>query len=246
VSAPPDGGDGQAPSNNCGAESCKGHGRCVITGDESECVCDQGYIAQETDGVTDCVVDTTCIRLKPLVKPTCRIQTRGAPAVALFFAVDYCAGTAVLPGDLGSPDEAFVVKQDGENLAGQAEGSFRVIDREVESYVTFAIDVSESLTQDTALLTQVITELRETLAQLERPVGEPPVSVSLLVFGRRVREYLPFTSDLTRVDDALAAIVTDPSTVSELADGQGGTSLHEAVGKGIRSVERIQALRDAA
>jgi hypothetical protein len=190
-------------------------------------------------------VDRTCIRLKPLVRPSCRLETQGSPAVALFFAVDYCAGTAVLPGDLGPPEDAFLVKQDGQNLANQAEGSFRVIDREVESYVTFAIDVSESLTQDAALLTQVITELREMLTQLERPAEQPLVSVSLLVFGRNVREYLPFTSDMGLVNQRLADILADPSAASELADGQGGTSLHEAVHKGIRSVERIQALREA-
>ncbi|MBM4364262.1 MAG: VWA domain-containing protein, partial [Deltaproteobacteria bacterium] len=239
-----DGGDGAAVGANCGALVCTGNGRCVEAAGVAKCVCDEGYRPRRAGDAWECVVDESCIRVKFLQKNSCRYRVAGAPAVGLFFAVDYCSGTAVLPEKLGDLSSAFVVTEDGADVKLNPESFATVIDRDIEAYVTLAIDVSTSLTQDSSMVTRLVAELRRVVTGLQGAPGAPPVMIGIHVFGRFVREYLPYTSDPVVVEAALSAIERDPTAVTALVDG-GGTAVYEATATGIRSVERIQALRDA-
>jgi hypothetical protein len=168
------------------------------------------------------------------------------PAVALFFAVEYCSGTAVLPEELGDLSKAFRILENGKDLSDESVAT--VVPRDVESYVTLAIDVSKSVSgsADDPLrrkrLAALVGELRNFVAALKAPSGAPPVSVSVLVFGRFVSEYVPYTSDLAEVDAALQMLETAPEAVVSTVSAQ-GTALFDATTKGIQSVERIQRLR---
>lgn len=239
-----DAGDGGAVGANCGALVCSGNGRCVEADGVAKCVCDDGYRPRRVGDAWECVVDESCIRVKFLQKDSCRYRVAGAPAVGLFFAVDYCAGTAVLPEKLGDLSSAFVVTEDGADVKLNPESFATVIDRDIEAYVTLAIDVSTSLTQDPAMVTRLVAELKRVVTGLQGAPGAPPVMIGIHVFGRFVREYLPYTADPAVVEAALGAIERDPAAVTALVDG-GGTAVYEATATGIRSVERIQALRDA-
>jgi hypothetical protein len=223
----------------------------VGRGDTASCSCNTGYVRLLPDGGTAadsqqgvaCVVDKTCVNLRFLEPNSCRIETLGAPAVGLFFAVDYCAGPAVLPDALGDLTKAFKITEDGGDVALNVESYASVVKRDVESYVTFAIDVSDSVTQNADLVSRLVSSLGSVITSLQRPPGEPPVAISILAIGRFVQEYLPFTSNLGTVQSALDAIAADPAKVAAFVNG-GGTSLHQAVTVGIHHTERMQALRN--
>jgi hypothetical protein len=233
---------------NCGAITCRGHGACAVVAERATCVCDFGYVAEGEGQEFECVVDRSCRRLRPL-EEGCRVIVGGPPAVAAFFAVDYCAGSAVLPDDLGDLDEAFDIHENGMNILENEESVATVIERDVESYVAIALDVSKSVTgvegdtEKQRELTALIREVRAFVGALRSPQNQPPVTLSVLVFGRFVEEYVPYTTDLDAVDRALARIESDPDQVVELVGGD-GTALYEGVSRGIDSVERIQSLRN--
>ncbi len=248
VDAGTDGGADAGPKN-CGDIVCAGHGSCVQDdGLLPTCVCDEGYMRVEENGEYECVVDKNCRKLRTL-ETSCRQVVNGSPAVALFFAVDYCAGTAVLPEDLGDPAEAFQILENDNNIKDNQESSATIIERDVESFVTIALDVSDSVADvennpaKKAQLQALVAQLRSFVQSLKAPPGEPEVTVSILVFGRVVAEYVAFTTNLTVVDAALQGIEQDPARVVGLVGGD-GTALHPAVTQGIQSVERIMSLRN--
>lgn len=234
-------------ATNCGDITCRGHGRCVLDEGAATCECDDGYVSEGGGDAFECVVDTSCKKLR-LLEDGCRFRRGGAPAVATFFAVDYCAGTAVLPEDLGDLDEAFRILENGADIHENEESVATVIERDVESFVTIALDVSKSVTgvegddEKQAELQALVVELRSFVSALRAPEGEPEVTLSVLLFGRFVAEYVPFTKDLDAVEGALARIALAPDDVVQLVGGD-GTALRQAVEVGIQSVERIQALR---
>jgi hypothetical protein len=213
---------------NCGEVVCRGHGQCLLVGNMPACVCDAGY---KLEGDT-CVVDESCIKIRHL-EDGCRQLLRGAPAVATFFAVDYCAGTAVLPEKLPA---AFKILENGQPLG--SESAATVIPHSVENYVTIAVDVSGSVTTKIGQLGGQLRTFVQSLA------GQtPPVGVSVLVFGRFVEEYVPFTTNLAAVDAKLDEMQRSPGTVQDKVRPD-GTALYEATKRAIRSTERIQELRD--
>ena len=232
---------GEGPTN-CGQVQCSDHGSCVVDGmGVPYCVCDSGYVL---DGDTDtCVVDTSCIQLRSL-QDHCRQLVNGPPAVALFFSVDFCAGTAVTPDKLQELGLLFQVLEDGVDIAKNVESEATIIDKSVENYVMLSLDMSDSLAQNEDL-TALITELRGLLEQLQPGPDEPDVYVSLQIFGRFVRELRSFTRDLQDVDFVLAEIAADPERFSSLVNGN-GTALFEATKEGIENTQRIRDLREIA
>ncbi|HVU04389.1 MAG TPA: vWA domain-containing protein [Polyangiaceae bacterium] len=238
-SAASDAGD----SNNCGPGSCTGHSSC--SGDNTAtCKCDPGYVggsAPVGEPLT-CKVDTSCIKVKPLLAQSCRYLANAAPAVASYFAVDYCAGTAVPPNELGALDQAFKVTEDGVDVTHNVEASVTVFRKQVESYVTFALDVSDSVTQNKSLLTEVVGQMQAIITGLQQR-SETKVGISIVVFGRFVGTYLDFTTDLELVKTRLDDLAADPSGAVQSVGGD-GTALYDAVAEGIHDTERIQAFRD--
>jgi len=227
---------------NCDEVQCTGHGTCEIGEDDKPyCACDPGY---RLDGSGEnCLVDEGCVQLR-FLEDRCRQLLNQEPAVSLFFAVEFCAGTAVLPERLEELELTFQVLENGSDIQENVESYATVIPKPVESYVDLVIDVSDSITesQDLPLL---IEELRTLVTSLTPGADEPDVYVAVHVFGRDSAEYVPFTRDLGAVDDALAAIADDPTPVVQLAGNGNGTDLYDAVELGINRTQRIRDLRDA-
>ncbi len=231
------GGNVDVPPANCGETNCKGHGSCQEIDGIPVCMCDDGYVKDEFD--IECVVDTNCVQLRSL---ECRQVVNDIPAVGLFFALDYCAGTAVLPSDLGDPQTAFKVLEQGNDIADNPESYATVIEHGVESYVALVVDVSDSLTLDDDL-PALVTVLREFVASLEPGPGEADVYVGLYAFGEQVGEKVPFTRDHARVDEGLVQIEADARAGIPPEVGGMGTSLYAAVREAIDETDRIQNLR---
>ncbi len=236
---------GGGPPTSCDQVVCEGNGSCLEENGIAGCFCDQGYVLD--DAQTTCVVDTSCIELR-FLEDRCRQTVNGPPAVTLFFAVDYCSGTAVLPEDLQAQGLEFQVLENGVDIAKNVESYSTVIPTEVESYVTLVLDVSDSVTgtaeEPNPELPQLVGELRNLVQQLAPAPGEPDVYVSMYVFGRFVREYVPFTRDYAALDAAIEAIEVDPLAINTLVNGD-GTRLYDAVETGINRTQRIRDLRDA-
>lgn len=228
------------PPLNCGELTCVGNGACVEGPDGAFCQCDPGYVLG--DNTTECVIDRSCVTLR-FLEERCRQIFNGEPAVSLFFALDFCAGTAVTPMWFEQLGLEFVVLENDTDISDNVE-SFQTVDnRPVESFVTLVIDMSESVADNKELPT-LVASLRDMVTTLEPDAGEPPVAVSVYVFGRFVEELLPFTRDLTAVDTALASIQADPAAITAMVNGN-GTSLYEAVEVGIKRTQRIRDLRAA-
>lgn len=231
----------EGPSN-CGELRCSGHSSCELDNDNVPyCACDEGYI-HTPDGVT-CEIDQGCIQVRYL-EDFCRQLANSVPAVGIFFAVDFCAGPAVTPDLIEDLGLEFKVLENGIDIEKNVESYSRIIDKQVESYVTVALDVSDSVTESEDL-PALIDEVRTFVGALSPSAGEPDVYVSIYVFGRGVGEYVPFTRDFAAVDDALAAIAVDPAPVVLLAGNGNGTDLYRAVEVGINRTQRIRDLRDA-
>jgi hypothetical protein len=226
---------------NCDDIVCTGHGDCVMTPEGATCVCDDGYKLDEA--MRECIVDEACIQVRHL-ESHCRQIYNGAPAVATFFAVDFCAGTAVLPAKFEELQLQFQVLENGVDIAENVESYSSIIEASVESYVAVALDVSDSLVVKPEF-PALVDELRGMVSALAPGVGEADVYVSIYVFGRQVEEFVPFTRDFAALDGALASIATDPTPAQVVAGGGNGTDLYDAVELGIHRTQRIRELRDA-
>lgn len=244
-------GQDAGPPPNCGTQTCRGHSQCI----QLQCVCNTGYKPGNGTDQSDCVLDTSCINIHPL-EDHCRQVVIGAHAVAVFFAVDYCAGTAVLPdqlmqlageagagGGTGTIADAFKITEDGKPV-NLDEGWRGIYPRDVESYLTIAIDISDSISGSEAGLSRladITTDLeQQLLPNLSKP-GEPPVGVSVLVFASNVLELVPFTTDLNAVKTGLDRLKGDISSLT----AQVGTStgLYAATYAAMNATERIRQLR---
>lgn len=237
--------DSDGPPTSCDDVVCQGNGGCLVEDGIAGCYCDEGYVLDDTS--TTCVVDESCIELR-FLEDRCRLLVDGPPAVTLFFAVDYCAGPAVLPEDLQAQGLGFQILENGVDIANNVESYATVIPKDVESYVTVVLDVSDSVTGTEEApnreLPLLVGELRSFVQDLAPAPGEADVYVSMYLFGRFVREYVPFTRDYAAVDEAIAAIEADPIAINTLVNGD-GTRLYDAVETGIERTQRIRDLRAA-
>ncbi len=229
------------------AGACAGPSSCDDSSGRAVCTCNEGYVF-EKGSTSTCVVDKTCIKIRPLGDDSCRQVVGGISAVAAFFAVDYCAGTAVLEADLaplaavpGDLNSVFKVSENGTGL--DSESTVTIIPRDVESYVTIALDVSNSITVDQPAFFAALLGKLQTLVQALKPLpGKPDVGVSVLIFGKTVAELVPFTTDLDAVSAAVGTL--KDSTVITTRVPADGTALIEAANTGVTNTERIIALRN--
>jgi von Willebrand factor type A domain-containing protein len=213
----------------CAAKVCRGPSSCVETNGVGICVCDEGYESVAVDG--ECVVDEDCIKLR-LIEPGCRQRQGAEPAMAMLFDVATCAGTTVKPEVLGNVDTAFAVLENGAKLGDESFAA--ILERDVESYVVIAIDLSTSVADDSARLLPLREHLKELVRDLEPGPGESAVHVELITFGRSVIPAMAFSDDfaaiVSKLDQIFAdrdAFVTDPN----------GTNLNGAINQGTRDLE---------
>lgn len=240
TSGDPSGSTSTGGPTNCGEIQCSDHGSCVLDDDGVPyCVCDSGFVLD--DRTESCVVDTSCVQLR-FLEDHCRQLINGPPAVALFFGVDFCAGTAVTPDKLQELGLLFQVLEDGDDISDNVESEATIIEKSVENYVMLSLDMSNSAAENEDL-PALLTELRGLVQALEPAPGDPDVYVSLQIFGRFVRELRPFTRDLDDIDGILTEIAADPTRFSALVNGN-GTVLFEATKEGIQNTQRIRELRD--
>jgi hypothetical protein len=221
---------------NCQTKVCRGPSRCVDTEGVGECVCDAGY-EPSADDPDECIVDEECVRLR-LLEPGCRQRLGLEPAMAMLFDVATCAGTTVRPGVLGSVNSAFRVLENGQPLGEESFAT--VLERDVESFVVIAIDVSESVKSE---LPELLVAVKQLVRDLEPEAGESPVSVELVVFGRTVHLALPFTSDFDLVQEKLDEISAVDGSV---AADPNGTNLNGAINLGTFDLQAtLEAYRAA-
>ena len=137
-------------TTSCGDLQCGDNGKCEIdvTGN-AYCDCDEGYVFEES--LATCIVDETCIKVS-FLEDGCRQKVNAEPAVALFFALDFCAGTAITPAKRQELGLSFVVRENGVDISKNVESDATIVDTEVESYVTLMIDVSNSVAESNAAL----------------------------------------------------------------------------------------------
>ncbi|HTM46481.1 MAG TPA: VWA domain-containing protein, partial [Polyangiaceae bacterium] len=239
-----DGGDGghEYIAANCGLALCEGTKRCVEDVKGAYCDCDPGFVSASIDGGTqfECILDTGCIKLRP-VTHGCRANNAQDPVVASFFEVEYCGGVPVPPDELGDPAKAFKLLEDNKPI-DLTESAATIIPRSVDQFVTLAVDVSGSVLSNPDLLLPLVGQLKGFVSKLARPPGEQPVTVSVLVFGRGVAEYVPPTTNLQQVDTALQDFIDNPIRVTSLVQIN-GTALYSAVKRGINTAERLVELR---
>lgn len=219
--------DAAVASGNCGDLTCRGAGRCATVDGKAACVCDPGYVLSSNE----CIVDETCINLR-LLEKGCRQRQGNEPSLGIFFGLETCAGTTVHPEIIGNLDQAFKVLEDGNALGD--ESYVALFHRDVESYVSIALDLSGSLQRDQSTLVAVIATLKQMVESLRPAPGAPPVSVELIVFGRTVQIKQGFTSDLSAVATALDVIQADPAHAIE---DPGGTNLFGAVNAGMGELD---------
>jgi hypothetical protein len=227
--------DASAAVTNCGELSCRGAGKCIVANDVPTCVCDEGYTLEEGE----CVVDETCIKLR-LLEPGCRQYQEQEPALAMFVSVETCAGTTVLPTVLGEASAAFQVLEDGNDLGEESFAT--VLERDVESFVTIAIDLSTSVANNPGLLDSMISSVIGLIHDLEPDAVAGPVNVELIAFGRTVNPILAFTADFTELVTRLESIKGNPQGVVEDPEG---TNLSGVVNLGIASLAAASAARRA-
>ena len=212
---------------NCGAVTCRGAGKCQLDAEGvASCVCDSGYVLS----VDECIVDETCMQLR-ILEEGCRQRTGAEPALGILFGLETCASTTVRPDLLGNVAQAFKVLEDGHALGEESYAT--LLQRDVESYVAIALDLSESLQQDANTLVPLIGRLKTMVQSLAPAQGDPPVNVSLIVFGRNVQTAHPFTTDLAAVVATLDGIQANP--LGAISD-PGGTNLFGAINYGMAAL----------
>lgn len=226
--AGPNAGSGGGPATTCEEMQCNGPSTCVLTEGVPECVCDEGY----TKVSDECVVDEECIKLR-LIEPECRQLEDAEPAVAMLFDVATCAGTTVKPEVLGNVSSAFVVLENGTKLGEESYAT--VLERDVESYVVIAIDLSTSVTERTEDLPVLREHLKALVRDLEPELGESPVYVQLIPFGRSTDPALQqFSADFDLIADTIDDIFDDPTTYVREPNG---TNLNGVINKGVEALE---------
>jgi hypothetical protein len=234
-----DGTDTGGPQN-CEELMCSGHGTCIEEDDGPRCDCDDGYVIDQLDA-SSCIVDETCIEMR-LLREDCRQLVNDAPAVALFFGVDFCAGSAVTPEKLDQLGLDFKVLENGDDIADNPESNAAVIDKDVESVVTLVLDASDSLVSKEEF-PQLMMAIRDFVQQLKPAQDEAPVHLQVLVFARNLAEFVPLTANFDTVDAALESFQNDPQAVSDMVSGM-GTSLYDAVELGINKATRARKHRE--
>jgi hypothetical protein len=215
---------------------CGLFGICV----DQLCVCNTGYLFDAEAG--ECVVDDACLEVT-LLEDGCRQRIDGFPAAALFFGVDFCSGDAATPEQLEALGLEFLVLENGVDIEENIESSAVILAKDVESYVLLAVDVSSSVAESEDM-PAMIEELRGMVAGLVPQPDEPPVHVSVVLFGRSIETYVEFTDDLAAVDASLEALVTllqqGENPINPL-----GTNLFDAVRTSLDELNRIRAFRRA-
>jgi hypothetical protein len=225
---------------NCGNWVCVGHGSCKEDADGVPyCECDEGYINNPQDAA-ECIVDEQCVQLR-FLEDWCRQYINWEPAVALFFALDFCSGTAVTPEKFEQIGLEFKILEDGTDVEDNVESYATVVPKPVESYVAIALDVSDSIT-DSEDLPALTVPLKEFVASLKPGAGEPDVNMAVYIFGKNVEEWIGWTTDLDSIVDKLTQLETSPQSVVDIVGG-GSTALHQAVERAIHEADRIRLLR---
>jgi hypothetical protein len=217
------------PPANCEEMQCNGPSTCIMSEGVPECVCDEGY----TKVSDECVVDEECVKLR-LIEPECRQLDGVEPAVAMLFDVATCAGTTVKPEVLGNVSSAFLVLENGTKVGEESYAT--VLERDVESYVVIAIDLSTSVTKRVEDLPALREHLKALVRDLEPGAGESPVYVQLIPFGRStVPALTEFSVDFDLIVDKIDDIFDDPAAyVSE----PNGTNLNGVINEGVEALEK--------
>jgi von Willebrand factor type A domain len=219
---------------NCGEVICRGAGKCMLDEEgEPTCVCDDGYTLAMSG---ECVVDEECIKLRA-IEEGCRQRTGSEPAIALAFNMETCAGTTVRPDVIGDITRAFKVLEDDNDIGDESYAT--VFDRDVESWVVIAIDMSSSVVGSGALA-DVISSLRDMVASLAPAEGEPPVRIQIMPFARSVSVAREFTEDLGTVDATLQYLGDYPELAVAEPDG---TNLNGVINAGVGFLETVLAGR---
>lgn len=227
------GGTESAPQS-CATKQCRGPATCVETDGVGQCVCDEGY-----ENVADeCVVDEDCIKLR-LIEPECRQFRDAQPAVAMLFDVATCAGTTVKPAVLGNIDSAFAVRENGTKLGSESYAT--VFERDVESYVVIAVDLSTSVTEERSADVPALRDhIKALVRDLEPGVGESPVYVELIPFGRSANVAMPFSSDFDAISDRIDDIFENTGLY---VPEPNGTNLNGAINQGTLDLQDTLAFR---
>lgn len=231
---------GPAPvyvAENCGGVTCAGTRRCVQDNNGAYCDCDTGFIktTNDDDGF-ECILDEECVYVRALTQG-CRHNLGVDPLVTLSFTVEYCGGVPVPPDVVGNLDSAFALLEDEEPV-DLNESAAVAVSSSAGLIVTVALDVSGSVLANEQVLSPLVGQLRGFVEKLKRPAGQPPVTVTVLVFGRTVAEYVAPTVDLDAVDSALAAIETDQTRVTDLVQTN-GTALYDAVAEAVHNTDSL-------
>ncbi|HTV23272.1 MAG TPA: VWA domain-containing protein [Polyangiaceae bacterium] len=228
---------GEGAVVNCGTVTCRGAGKCIQQSGEPTCVCDEGYTLLEGGS---CVVDETCIELR-LIEESCRQRVEREPALGMAFYVETCAGTTARPEILGDVSTAFKVLEDGNDLGDESFAT--VFDRNVESYIVIALDMSSSVADNAVLLADLIERVNGLVDDLTPGPDDAPVRMLLVAFGRSIDVKTEFTFDLSEVRDAIAEIESDPGAAVAEPDG---TNLNGVVNAAIETLDDAIEARIAA
>jgi len=220
-------------ATNCGDVLCRGAGKCIEEDGEARCVCDKGYTLQNDV----CIVDETCIRIRPL-EPGCRQLVNSEPALAVAFNLETCAGTTVRPDVLGDLSRAFKVLEDDNDLGDESYAA--VFRRNVENDVVIAIDLSTSVATDPGLAQSLFEALDVLIDDLTPEPGESKVYVQLIVFGRSVDLALAFTDDMQLVKQKLDELEAD---LDNAVVDPVGTNLNGVINRGLAALDTIWADR---
>jgi len=237
---------------DCGVVNCSVHGACVDGPEGLSCVCDEGYLP-DPDEPGACVVDTQCVRFRDLSDGSCRISPEVGTAAGLYFALDYCAGSPVLPGDLAElgqvpTDELadlFRITENGFDIAEDV-GAFQTLaDPEIESVLTILVDASLpwSRTEEYGHVIQSLID--RFISPLDAGAGDPPLYISTFVFdGGVIRHW--YRHRYSGDDTFLRSLLERPrsSEIEALTDSE-GSSLYAGLRRAIQDTDGFRAFRES-